>query len=104
MDCGANRYTVPGAQASAMDCLVLPGHGLASDGQVLSDGDISALSDPSSTDVVQCPMTHYGSGGAVASVCTPCPLYTISTTPGATEVSEFNGKSATSDTANSTTA
>jgi hypothetical protein len=91
-ECGANRYTVVGAQAPATDCLVLPGHGLAVDGELLSEAESLGLSDPSAADVIQCPVTHYGKGGSVASTCTGCPIYSTASYPGATQEPECNSK------------
>ena len=90
--CGDNRYTLPRAQASVDDCLVLPGFGLASNGQVLTPSDSSQLGIPAAADVVQCPVAYYGPGSKVDSLCLPCPAYSSTTSPGATQVSDCNGK------------
>jgi hypothetical protein len=90
--CGDHRYTLPGAQASADDCLVLPGFGLANNGQLLTPPEVSELVNPAVADVVQCPVTHYGPGSKMNSLCLPCPARSSASSPGATQLSDCNGK------------
>lgn len=72
---------------------MLPGHGLASDGAILNLDDAIQLANPADADVMECPLTHYGPGGNVNSICLPCPAYSSSSTLGASGPQDCNGKS-----------
>jgi hypothetical protein len=91
-----NRYTLEGAQAIKVDCLVEAGYGIVdSTSQVLLDTNAASqmtLAAAADAGVLQCPATHWSAGGKVDSVCVPCPGGHMALDGGATQSADCNCK------------
>jgi hypothetical protein len=94
LQCGAKRFTLASA-ASKMDCLVEPGHGLVDSEQApVTQVVVSQMTSAQAGDapVMECPASMYGPGGAVNSICLPCPGGKVAPAPGAISSSECTCK------------